>query len=50
MKAAVSATTQVSSTLPTNVNLPRVPVSILQRRLTPAGGGSVEYGLVEWSG
>lgn len=49
LKKAVLPATLVSPTLPNDIELPRIPVAILQRRTLSAGIGAVEQGLVQWS-
>ena len=50
LKAAVLPGTQVSPVLPSDTELPRIPMAVLQTRTVPAAHGSVEQGLVRWSG
>lgn len=49
LKAAVRPGTPVSPSLPTDTELPRVPLEILQTRVVPTATGSVEQVLVRWS-
>lgn len=50
MKAAVLPGTPVSSILPSATDIPRIPLEILQKRVVPTATGSVEQGLIRWSG
>ena len=50
LKATVLPGTPVSPSLPTDTELPQVPLEILQTRVVPTATGSVEQGLVRWSG
>lgn len=50
LKAAVLPGTQVLLALPPDIELPRIPLKILQIRTVPTASGSVEQGLIHWSG
>ena len=50
LKDAVLPHVQVSPSLPADIELPRVPMEVLQRRVIPTANGSVEQGLILWSG
>jgi hypothetical protein len=50
LKAAVLPHEQVSPSLPADIELPRVPMEVLQRCVIPTATGSVEQGLILWSG
>ena len=50
LKKAVLPGTDVSSLFPSDIELPRVPLAILQRRLPPEGASYEEQVLVQWSG
>ena len=50
LKAAVLPQAQVSPSLLADVELPRVPMEVLQRQVMPTANGSVEQGLILWSG
>jgi hypothetical protein len=50
LKAAITSGTQVSPSRPTDIELPRIPLAVLQRRSAPTSTGSVEQGLILWSG
>jgi transposase InsO family protein len=50
LKKAVLPGTLVSSLFPTDIELPRVPIAILQRRQAPTTAGMGEQVLVQWSG
>jgi len=50
LKKAVLPGTVISPTFPSDIELPRVPVAILQRRPPPAGATSGDQVLVQWSG
>lgn len=49
LKKAVTSGVQVSASFPIDINLPRVPEAILQRRIVSDGTGSVEQGLINWA-
>lgn len=49
LKPAVTPGVQVSTSFPADIELPCVPISILQRQVMSTGSGSVEQGLVQWS-
>jgi hypothetical protein len=50
LKAAVLPTVQVSPSLPSAIDLPRIPLKVLQHRTVNTANGSVEQGLILWSG
>ena len=50
LKAAVLPPVQVSPSLPADIALPRAPMEVLQHRVIPTANGSVEQGLILWSG
>lgn len=50
LKAIVLPHIQVSPSLPADIELPHVPMEILQRRVIPTANDSVEQGLILWSG
>lgn len=50
LKKVVLPGTPVSSLFPTDIDLPRVPTAILQRRRAPTAAGDGEQVLVQWSG
>ncbi|CAN6322178.1 unnamed protein product [Urochloa humidicola] len=50
LKKAVSASTQVLPHVPDDIELPRVPARILQKRLVHHGVSPVQQVLVQWSG
>lgn len=49
LKPVVLLGVSVTSDLPTDIELPRVPVSFLQHRMVPNGPNQVEQMLVQWS-
>ena len=50
LKAVVLPGYPVSPSLPTDTELPQVPLEKLQTRVLPTATGSMEQGLVRWSG
>jgi len=50
LKAAVLPHVQVSPSLPADIELPRVPMEVLQSCVISTANGSVEQGLILWSG
>lgn len=50
IKAAVLPGTQVSPSLPDDIELPCVPLEVLQRRTVPSANGFLEQGLIHCSG
>jgi hypothetical protein len=50
LKAAVLPTVQVSPSLPSAIDLPHIPMKVLQHRTVNTATGSVEQGLILWSG
>lgn len=49
LKAAVLPGTKVSPSLPSDTDMPCIPVEILQTRMAPKANGIAEEGLVRWS-
>lgn len=50
LKAAITSGTHVSPSLPTDIELPRIPLEVLQRPSAPTATGSAKQGLILWSG
>ncbi|XP_066324525.1 uncharacterized protein [Miscanthus floridulus] len=50
LKVAVLTHVQVSPSLIADIELPRVPMEVLQHHVIPTANGSVEQGLILWSG